>query len=81
MNLPTFTSFQTVRKIDWVPAYNENMVAQNMDDYYDRVEITAEIVTLNLNACSMRIRFTWMDQIETRDISMPKNMNVTVSYN
>lgn len=81
MNLPTFTSVQTVRNPDWVPVYGADNHASNMDDYYQKVEIEAEILTLNLNARSMRIRFTWMGKVETRDISMPDSMSVTICYN
>ena len=84
MSLPTFTSIQTVRNPDWKPIlkpiYGVDNHASNMDDYYQKVEIEAEILTLNLNARSMRIRFPWMGKIETRDISMPDSMSVTLCY-
>lgn len=80
MNLPTFVSTQQVRNPDWKPEYNISGFATNMSDYNQKVEVEAEILTVNLNARSMRIRFQWMGKIETRDVPMPSNMVVTVSY-
>ena len=79
MNLPTVFAEVTVNNPEWTPIRTEDG-SIDMGQYYTNVFLEAEILTLNLNSRSMRIRFTWMNKIETRDIPMPKNMGVTVSY-
>jgi hypothetical protein len=56
--LPKLTLKQQVRNPEWMPIYGDNGQAINMDSFYIAVEVEAEVLTLNLNAGTMRIRYT-----------------------
>ena len=65
---------------EWVPVRLEDG-SIDMNGYYVDANIEAEILTLNLNARTMRVRFTWMGKVDVCDISMPETLSVTIGYN
>lgn len=54
---------------DFVARYHEDGTPSNMDEYYVKRVLSAEVLTLNLSAGTMRIRFIW-GKIQTRDVSI-----------
>jgi len=56
MTLPTLVTMVQMRNPDWVPTHIEGVVVNN-DQYYIDKDVEVEVLTLNLNAGSMRVRF------------------------
>lgn len=74
---------QILRDPKWEPIYgmvDGQKRATNMDLYYTKANVEAEIVSIHLKKRTMRIVFEWMGKKESRDISMPENMNVNISF-
>jgi hypothetical protein len=56
--LPTLTLKVTVRNPEWVAQYDKpNRTAVNMDQYYIKDDRECEVLQLNLNAGTMRVRY------------------------
>ena len=55
--LPTLTLNVTVRNPDWVADCGDNGTATNMDQYYIKQDRECEVLQLNLNAGTMRVRY------------------------
>ena len=55
-----------VRNPDWVPLYGSEGLA-NMNECHTDLEFDVEVLKVNFEQNSMRVRFTHMDKIETRD--------------
>ena len=77
--LPVIQITTQVRNPDWAPVYDLDNKASNMDSYYIRATVDAEILTVHLNKGTMRVRFTWMDRVQTIDVTIPSNMKVSVT--
>lgn len=56
----------TVKNPNWVPVYGHDGLA-NMDEYHADLEFEVEVLTVHFERNSMRVRFTHMGKIETRD--------------
>lgn len=74
--LPTLTLKVTVRNLNWVVDQGPDGIATNMDQYYIREDRECEVLQLNLNAGTMRVRYQSPSKtkkgftIETVDVSI-----------
>ena len=56
--LPILDLILSVRNLDWVAERDDSGTATNMNSYYTMQEVHCEVLTLNLNAGTMRVRYT-----------------------
>jgi hypothetical protein len=65
---PTVNLTITVKNPNWVPVYDANGITSNMDEYHAVLEFDVEVLTVHFQRNSMRVRFTHMGKVETRDV-------------
>jgi hypothetical protein len=74
--LPTLTLKVSVRNPEWVAVNGDNGTAMNMNQYYIKQDRECEVLQLNLNAGTMRVRYQSPSKtkkgftIETVDVSI-----------
>jgi hypothetical protein len=59
MKFPIVNVNLRLRDPDWIPEYDPDGKATNMDSYTKFFNVEAEVIQLNLSANTMRIRFKW----------------------
>ena len=81
MDLPKLTLVLHETNPDWEPLCRAGESRPyNMDEYQDYYEIEVEVVVLNLNSGTMRVRYEWPDKrdknvksgvtVRSRDVSI-----------
>lgn len=81
--LPKLTINLRERDPQWVAIFPEDGgPAINADEYYKRYDIEVEIVQLNLNTGTMRVRYMWPDKNVKKGESMQsRDIHIDAFYN
>ena len=83
MSLPTIRITLQLPNPNFEPKYDPSQGgAVNMDEYYVNAEVEVEVVQLNLNEASMRVRYEWPNkrrkngvELCTRDVGIDAFFN------
>jgi hypothetical protein len=70
MKFPVVNVNLRLRDPIWIPEYDSDGKATNMDSYTKFFLVEVEVIQLNLSANTMRVRFKWNGKTETADVPM-----------
>lgn len=78
MSLPTLTLELRLIDPEWTPTFEgSSLIAVNTDTMYKVFSVECEVVQLNINAGTMRVRYDWPSkrtkkgyEVCTRDVSL-----------
>ena len=78
MSLPTLTLELRLLDPEWIPVFESpNSIAVNTETMYKVFNVECEVVQLNINAGTMRVRYDWPSkrtkkgyEVCTRDVSL-----------